>query len=126
MGRADVFGPPHWTRKDLLVDPEFPQRVAKGCPSRGAIHADIAPAARHAQGFDATRASGGGVDGRPGCAIVGGLNLIGACVSRLPCQLDVTETLRGAEIDLNPLRISPRTRPTGTRVAVIDEGRLTA
>src|SRR5215813_2554903 len=108
-GRPRVSGP---------VDLELPEGVAVlGCPCR-AVHAHVAAAAGDAERLCAAGSGRGGVDRRPVGAVVRGLYLEGLGVRGFPLQDDLADRVRGAEVDLEPLRVAERRGPAGAGVAV--------
>src|SRR5712691_4201773 len=98
---------------------QLPQGVAVRGGPRRPVHADVAAGAGQAgQRLGAAGARRGRVDGRPGRVVGGRLDLERGRVGRLPVQGHPAERLGGAEVNLQPLRVSERARPPGTGVPV--------
>src|SRR5690349_5652550 len=103
-----------WHREDRPasgIDTEFVERVAVGGPPLGPVHPDVAAGAVDVEVVHAAGAGGGAVDRGPVGPVVGGLDLVGLPVGGLPPELHVLERGRLPQVDLNPLRIAPVTRP---------------
>ena len=82
------------------IDLEFVDGVAVLGGADGAVHADIAAAARYVEGLGAAAAGGGRVDAGPGGVVVGGLDLEGLGGGGFPVDGDLADGLGGAEVDL--------------------------
>src|SRR5712692_4371092 len=72
----------------------------------------------HRKGLNPSGAGRRRIDRGPGGAVVGGLDLECLGVGGFPVQDDLADGVGGAEVDLEPLRVTERARPAGGGVPV--------